>query len=131
MNKKQGLLIVFEGIDGVELIMLFIMPVIFVLSLYVFYSLLPVRWLTRLPFLALFSLGYYAMLLSSNIFNIGVEKSIQLYRAAFSVNYISLTLIIFVLYIVLLSFRLNFFISRLKTLLYLFFGFFPYKINYC
>ncbi len=104
---------VFEGIDGVELIMLFIMPVIFVLSLYVFYSLLPVRWLTRLPFLALFSLGYYAMLLSSNIFNIGVEKSIQLYRAAFSVNYISQTLIIFVFSIVLLSFRLNFFISSI------------------
>jgi len=104
---------IFEGIDGTELIMLFIMPVLLVLSLYIFYSLLPVRWLTRIPFLALFSLGYYAMLLSSNIFNIGVEKSIQLYRAAFSVNYISQTLIIFVIVIVILSFRLNFFISSI------------------
>lgn len=104
---------IFEGIDGTELIMLFIMPVLLVLSLYIFYSLLPVRWLTRIPFLALFSLGYYAMLLSSNIFNIGVEKSIQLYRAAFSVNYISQTLIIFVIVIVTLSFRLNFFISSI------------------
>ncbi|PIZ64590.1 hypothetical protein CO051_05765 [Candidatus Roizmanbacteria bacterium CG_4_9_14_0_2_um_filter_39_13] len=102
---------IFDGIDGIELFMLFIMPVLFVLALYVFYSLLPVRWLTRIPFLALFSLGYYAMLLSANIFNIGVEKSIQLYRAAFSVNYISQTLIIFISAIVILSFRLNFIVT--------------------
>lgn len=104
---------IFEGIDGTELIMLFIMPVLFVLSLYTFYSLLPVRWLTRIPFLALFSMGYYAMLLSSNIFNIGVEKSIQLYRAAFSVNYISQTLVIFIMAVVILSFRLNYFMTSL------------------
>ena len=108
-------LAIFEGIDGTEMIMLFIMPVLFTLSLYVFYSLLPVRWLTRIPFLALFSLGFYAMLLSSNIFNIGVEKSIQLYRAAFSVNYISQTLIIFIVVTVILSFRMNYFISSLFT----------------
>ena len=106
-------LAIFEGIDGTEMIMLFIMPVLFVLSLYVFYSLLPVRWLTRIPFLALFSLGYYAMLLCSNIFNIGVEKSIQLYRAAFSVNYISQTLAIFIIAIVILSFRLNYFLTSM------------------
>ncbi len=106
-------LAIFEGIDGTEMIMLFIMPVLFVLSLYVFYSLLPVRWLTRIPFLALFCLGYYAMLLCSNIFNIGVERSIQLYRAAFSVNYISQTLVIFIIAIVVLSFRLDYFITSI------------------
>src|SRR5690606_13810906 len=79
---------VFEGIDGVEWYMLFLMPICLAIALYVFYSLLPVRWLTRLPFLFLFALTYYAMLLASNILNIGVDKSLQLYRAAFSVNYL-------------------------------------------
>jgi len=107
---------VFEGIDGVEWLMLFIMPIIFAISIYLFYSLLPVRWLTRIPFLGLFALGYYSILLTQNILNVGVEKSIQLYRAAFSVNYLIQTMIIFLFSMVLFSFRLNFLLNALLSI---------------
>lgn len=102
---------VFEGIDGVEWYMLFLMPIFLSIALYVFYSLLPVRWLTRLPFLFLFALTYYAMLLASNILNIGVDKSLQLYRAAFSVNYLMQVFIIFLITQVILTFKLSFFFN--------------------
>jgi len=102
---------VFEGIDGVEWIALFIMPILFSIALYLFYSMLPVRWLTRLPFLVLFSLGYYGVLLTTNIFNIGVDRSLHLYRAAFSINFLFQSLVIFIFTMVILSFRLSFFIN--------------------
>ena len=102
---------VFEGIDRVEWYMLFVVPIMLAVALYLFYSLLPVRWLTRLPFLILFSLGYYAVLLTMNIFNVGVERSLQLYRAAFSINYLTQTFIVFLFSLVILSFRMNFILN--------------------
>ncbi|HRN69808.1 MAG TPA: hypothetical protein PLS49_01375 [Candidatus Woesebacteria bacterium] len=104
---------VFEGIDGVEWYMLFIMPIFLTIALYIFYSLLPVRWLTRIPFLFLFGLTYYATLLASNILNIGVDKSLQLYRAAFSVNYLIQVFIVFLLTQVSLTFKLSFILNGL------------------
>ncbi len=102
---------VFEGIDGVEWYMLFVMPITLTIAMYLFYSLLPVRWLTRLPFLILYALTYYGVLLTSNIINIGVEKSLQLYRAAFSVNFLLQVFIMFLFSQVLLSFKLNFILN--------------------
>ena len=53
----------------------------------------------------------YASILSVNIFNVGVEKSLPLYRAAYSVsNFLSL-LAFFLLYTVLYSFRLHFLLN--------------------
>lgn len=112
---------VFEGIDRVEWYMLFVVPIMLAIALYLFYSLLPVRWLTRLPFLILFSLGYYAVLLTMNIFNVGVERSLQLYRAAFSINYLTQTFIIFLFVLVILSFRLNFILNAFIIALLSFF----------
>jgi len=97
---------IFEGVDGVEWYMLFIAPIFLALALYFSYTLFPVRWLTRLPFIILFSLGYYGLLLTMNIFNVGVTKSLQLYRAAFSINYIAQTFIMFLSSLVVVSFRL-------------------------
>ncbi|OGK34390.1 hypothetical protein A3A93_03620 [Candidatus Roizmanbacteria bacterium RIFCSPLOWO2_01_FULL_38_12] len=104
-------LAIFEGIDKVEWYMLFIMPILFTLAAYLFYFLLPVRWLTRLPFVILFALVYYAILLTENIFNIGVEKSLQLYRAAFSVNYLLHVLVMLLLMQVVFSFKLHAFVN--------------------
>jgi hypothetical protein len=102
---------ILHGIEKSEWLMLFLMPVLFTVSIYLFYLLFPVRWLTRLPFLAIFSFSFYAILLTSNIFNVGVEKSLQLYRAAFSVNYFYQTLVMFLSASVIFSFRLNPFIN--------------------
>ena len=104
---------IFEGIDGVEWYMLFIVPIVLTIALYLFYPLLPVRWLTRLPFLLIYALSYYAILLTSNIFNIGVDKSLQLYRAAFSVNFLMQVFIIFLITQVTFTFKQNFILNGL------------------
>lgn len=75
-----------EDLKGIEYLTLFILPVSFVASLSLFYFLLPVRWLTRLPVVIIFALGVYAILLVENIYNVAGERNIQLLRAAHSVG---------------------------------------------
>lgn len=75
-----------EDLTGIEWLTLFILPVSFVASLSLFYFLLPVRWLTRLPVAVLFALGLYAILLVENIYNVAGERTIQLLRAAHAVG---------------------------------------------
>lgn len=104
---------VLEGIEKIEWYMLFIVPVLLSVALYLFYFLFPVRWLTRIPFILVYSISMYAALLSSNIFNVGVEKNLQLYRAGFSVNYLLQTMVFFLLGNVLASFHWGFLANAL------------------
>jgi len=106
---------IIEGIEEIEWFSLFIVPVILTLSFYLFYFLFPVRWLTRIPFIIIYGISIYANLLTSNIFNVKMEKSLQLYRAAFSVNFFFHTIVIFLLFNNLLSFHLGFMINGLIT----------------
>ena len=87
------------------------MPVILSISFYLFYFLFPVRWLTRLPLVVLYTISVYAVFLSANIFNVGVEKSLQLYRAAFSINFFYQTVVMFLFTNALFSFKFNFIIN--------------------
>jgi len=96
-----------EGIEKIEWLLLFIIPVVFTVVSYLFFFLFPSRWLTRLPFITIYVISIYAILRTSNIFNVGVEKSLQLYRAAFSVNFFYQTLIIFFFANFYLSLKLN------------------------
>lgn len=100
-----------EGLHRSEWLLLFIMPVLFTIAFYLFYFLFPIRWLTRVPFIAVYGISIYAILLTSNIFNVGVEKNLQLLRAAFSVNYFYQSVLVFLLTNVLLSFKQSFFIN--------------------
>ncbi len=104
---------IIESIEKSEWLTLFILPVFFTISFYLFYFLFPVRWLTRVPFILIYSVSIYAMFLTSNILNVGVEKSLQLYRAAFSVNYFYQTVIVFLFSNILFSFRVNYLINAL------------------
>ncbi len=104
---------ILDGIDRHEWIMLFIHPIGFTVAFYLFYFFLPGRWLTRLPFGVLYSISIYAILLSQNIFNVGVEKSLQLFRAASSVNFLYLTITLFMASSLLFSFHLFFLINGL------------------
>lgn len=111
---------VLEGIEKIEWLMLFLMPVLFTVSFYLFFHLFPIRWLTRLPFITIYGISFYAILLTSNIFNVGVEKNLQLYRAAFSVNYFYQSVLVFLLSNVLLSFKFNFLVNAFFTFLFTF-----------
>lgn len=106
---------ILEGISGKEWLMLFIPSLYFTIVFYLFYFFLPQRWLTRLPFITIYAIFIYAILLSQNIFNVGATKSLQLFRAAFSVNYLLLTLSAFLNFSLILSFKLNFFLNFLMV----------------
>lgn len=102
---------ILEGISRHEWLMLFLHPLYFTVAIYLFYFFLPQRWLTRLPFVIIYTIAIYAILLSQNIFNVGVSKSLQLSRAAFSVNYLFLTISSFISYSLILSLRANFLVN--------------------
>lgn len=106
---------ILEGVEKSEWLTLFIMPVFLTVAFYLFYFLFPVRWLTRIPFVTLYAISFYALLLTSNIFNVGVEKSLQLYRAAYSVNYFYQTLVAFLAFNIIFSLRLNFILNALAV----------------
>lgn len=100
-----------EEVEKIEWVTLFIMPVIFTVVCYSFYFLFPVRWLTRVPYLFIYAVSMYALFLTSNIFNVGVEKSLRLYKAAFSVNYFYQTFLIFLSSNILFSLREYFIVN--------------------
>ncbi|MBI3620187.1 hypothetical protein HY214_03540 [Candidatus Roizmanbacteria bacterium] len=100
-----------EEIERFEWYSLFFIEVVLTASFYLFFFLFPARWLTRLPFILLYGVSLYAALLCSNIFNVGVEKSLQLYRAAYSVNFFYQTLVMFLVLNIIFSFKLNFLIN--------------------
>lgn len=111
---------ILEEIEGVEWFMLFLVPIFTVIAFYVFYFLFPIRWLTRFPFLVLFAIGVYSNILTSNVLNVGVEKPLQLYRAAFSTNLFFHSLIVFLFSTVFFSMMrgpvFNFFVLLLLLL---------------
>jgi len=96
-----------EGIEKIEWLTLFFMPIIFTISCYLFFFLFPVRWLSRLPFIVFYTVSIYGLLRTLNIFNVGVEKNLQLYRAAFSINYLFQTITLFFLSNFLFSLKLD------------------------
>jgi len=100
-----------EGIDKIEWLTLFLIPVSLTIGFYLFFFLFPSRWLTRLPFIAIYAISIYAVLLCSNIFNVGVEKNLQLYRAAFSVNFFYQTFISFLFFSLLFITRQSFLVN--------------------
>lgn len=98
----------------------FFMPIFLSLGFYLFYFLFPGRWLTRFPFIIFYMVSLYANLLISNIFYIGVEKNLGLYRAAFSVNFLYQNILAFFFFNVLFSFRQSFLINMIFSFIIVF-----------
>ena len=66
-----------------------------------------------MPYLFIYSVSMYALFLTSNIFNVGVEKSLRLYKAAFSVNYLFQTFLIFLASNIIFSLREYFIVNAI------------------
>lgn len=110
-----------EDLEKHEWLTLLVLPTFFTLAVSYFYFLLPVRWITRLPVALFFALGFYALLLTENIFNVSSGRTIQLIRAAQTVGFY-LTLITGFLFMDLLFslhlvFYLNMFIGSIVIFL--------------
>lgn len=97
-----------EGLNWTKAFILLILPTFFTVAVASFYFLLPVRWLTRLPVAFLFGLTFYLLLLAQNVFNVAAIRTIPLYRAASTANFLFTLLSAFFIYNVIYAFNLLF-----------------------
>jgi len=104
-------------LSGVKYFLLLLLPVYFVTGSSLFYFLLPVRWLTRLPFAFVFGISLYLLMLTSNIYNVAAIRTIALLRAAHAVGILFSLISTFFLVNVLLSFHLPFYLVALGVVL--------------
>ena len=103
----------FEGLHGIEWLSALILPVLYPVSVGLFYFLLPERLLTRLLILGIFGVGMYALLLTENIFTVAAIRTIQLLRAAHAVGFLITLVTAFFLFDTVLSFRLPFYANAI------------------
>jgi len=97
-------------LSGIKYFLLILLPVYFVMGASLFYFLLPVRWLTRLPFAFLFGISVYLLMLTSNIYNVAAIRTIALLRAAHAVGLLFSIVSTFFLANVLFSLHLPFYL---------------------
>jgi len=96
-----------KDIRGIEWLTILSLPTLFTTAVALFYFLLPVRWLTRLPVALLYGIGMYALLLTENIYTVAADRTIALLRAAHSVGFLLTLFTYFLLVQTVLAFRLN------------------------
>lgn len=103
------LIALWQELEGVKFLILPILPAYFVAGFALFYFLLPVRWLTRLPTLAAFGISIYLLFLTQNVYNIAAIRTIQLVRAAHAVGFLFTILSAFFLYNIVFALHLPFY----------------------
>ena len=96
-------------LSGVKYFLLLLLPAYFVAGASLFYFLLPVRWLTRLPFAIVFGISVYLLMLTANIYNVAAIRTIALLRAANAVGLLFSLFSTFFLTNVLFSLHLPFY----------------------
>ncbi|MCL4360252.1 hypothetical protein M1555_03310 [Patescibacteria group bacterium] len=117
-------LVLREDLEGVEYLTLLTLPTLFTAAVGLFYFLLPVRWLTRVPVVVFYAVAMYALLLTENIYNVAANRSIALLRAAHSVGFLLTLVTFFLASFLLLSLRISPFVNSLGIgLLSFFLGF--------
>lgn len=84
-----SLISLWKGMSRSKAVLLFILPVFYVVAFLGFYFLFKyVRWLTRLPAAIFFGISFYWLILSQNILNVASDRAIPLYRAASTANFV-------------------------------------------
>jgi hypothetical protein len=97
-----------DGLNKLKAVVIMILPTLFTLAVASFYFLLPVRWLTRVPVALVFGLSFYSLLLSQNVFNVAAIRTIPLFRAASTVNFLFTLITAFFIFNVIHAFNLLF-----------------------
>ncbi len=108
-----------EGINRIKAATLLILPTLFTLAVANYYFLITIRWLIILIALS-FGVIFYTLLLSKNIFNVASIRTIPLYRVASFVSFIITGITAFLIFNIILSLNLPFFINSLLVFLILF-----------
>ena len=104
-------------LSGIKYFLLLLLPIYFVAGASLFYFLLPVRWLTRLPYAFLFGISVYLLMLTSNIYNVAAIRTIALLRAAHAVGLLFSIIATFFLTNVLFSLHFPFYLVVAGVLL--------------
>lgn len=95
-----------EGLSKNATLLALVLPVAFTLGIGLFYFLLPSTLLARLPVVALYAIGMYALLLTANIYTVAAIRTIALLRAAHAVGFLLTLAAAFFLFDTVLSLRL-------------------------
>lgn len=124
-----------DDFSGIEWLLLPILPVFYAVGSALVYPLLPIRMesvlgfvvrsdtgfvlgvLVRMIFLGLFVIGFYATLLTSNIYNVAGVKGIQLLRVAHSIGFLATVATALFFLVVISSFHLTSFENFLAVFL--------------
>src|SRR4030042_980161 len=108
---------IYASFSGLELVSLFVLPVIFAASfalyIYQFPTTVGVRLLLSIVYVAVM----YTILLSENIFNVSFERNIPLVRAARTIGYLSTLFVSFAFFTLLFGLQINVFLFALIAFL--------------
>lgn len=96
-----------EALGGIRYLTVIILPALFTASVGLFYFLLPITWVSALPIALLYGFGFYALLLTENIYSVSAIRTIQLFRAAQAVGFLLILLTAFFLFDTVYSFKLS------------------------
>ena len=77
-----------EGLGKNMTLLTLILPTFFTVGVGIFWFLLPVNFLTRLPVIAFYAVGIYVLCLTMNIFTVAAIRNIALLRAARGVSFV-------------------------------------------
>ena len=102
-----------EGLGRNLTLLTLILPVLFTLSVGIFWFLLPANIFTRIPVVIFYGLGIYALCLTSNIFTVAAIRTIALLRAARGVGFVLTLLTSFLVFDTVLSLREGIVVSTL------------------
>lgn len=103
-----------------KILTLFTLPTFFCIGIASFYFVLNpdyIRWLTRLPVAGITSAFLYLILLSQNVFNVASQRTIPLYRAASTSSLLFTMLTAVLIFSVIYTLRLDFYLNALYILL--------------
>lgn len=104
-----------EALAGIRYITTIILPALLTAGVSLFYFLLPSSWISQLPVVVLYAVGFYALLLTENIFSVASIRTIQLLRAAHAVGFLITLLTTFLLFDTIYSFRMIGWINALAV----------------
>lgn len=102
-----------EDLQEWEWLTILTLPMLYPVSVGMFYFLLPEKFLSKVIILGLFGVGMYALLLTENIFSVAAIRTIQLLRAAHAVGFLLTLASAFFWYDTIWSFRLPFWANGL------------------
>ena len=106
-----------EGLRINTTLFTLVLPIMFTLSVGLFWFLLPANFYAQFPILIFYGLGIYTLCLVSNIFTVAAIRTIALTRAAKGVGFVLTLVVSFLLFDTALSLKLPIWISTIMVLL--------------